>query len=68
MVLNKGGTCGITSSGTAFCWGDNSYGQSSAPIGTHFISVTARTDYSCGIREDDGTEMCWGKIARNLTD
>ena len=40
------------------CWGDNRYGQSSAPDG-HFTAISADAVRSCGIRTDR-TAVCWG--------
>ncbi len=51
-------TCGLDPDGTVICWGDDSYGQSSAPEG-RFTSVEAGGYHSCGIR-GSGELECWG--------
>jgi alpha-tubulin suppressor-like RCC1 family protein len=64
-------SCGITSTGEAYCWGDNSLGQlgdgsttaSLVPVrvtgGHQFASVTVGIFHSCGVTT--GNEVyCWG--------
>src|SRR6266511_2668593 len=53
-----GHTCGIRTTGTLACWGDNTYTQSSPPSGA-FTGVSAGLRHTCGIRTD-GTVACWG--------
>lgn len=64
-------TCGITTDGEAYCWGNNEFGQlgngstsnSVAPVpisgGLRFESVSAGWEYTCGVT-DDGIAYCWG--------
>jgi len=66
-------TCGITSSGAAYCWGDGGGGKlgnggavmSAVPIpvaGTlTFASITTGTDNACGITTA-GVTYCWGPV------
>src|SRR6266511_2183679 len=53
-----GHTCGIRTTGTLACWGDNTYTQSSPPSGA-FTGVSAGLRHTCGIKTD-GTVACWG--------
>jgi len=64
-------TCGVDTTGKAWCWGNNAGGQlgdgttitSNIPIsvfgGYTYISVSPRDFYSCGV-EVTGKAYCWG--------
>ncbi|MDA3863467.1 MAG: hypothetical protein PF689_06310 [Deltaproteobacteria bacterium] len=64
-------SCGVTDSGTAYCWGRNSDGQlgdgtttvSSTPIpvssGYTFQNISTGNYHSCGVT-DSGAAYCWG--------
>jgi len=64
-------TCGVTTGGAAFCWGDNSYLQlgaggsgssSPSPVGgghTDFVSVTVGKRHACATATTGGA-FCWG--------
>ena len=64
-------TCGVTTSGVAYCWGQGRFGRlgngteddQSAPVplsgGLTFASVSAGRDHSCGVTTD-GAAYCWG--------
>lgn len=72
--LTGGGahTCGLTSDGTAYCWGENSHGQlgdkSSAsgsaptPVSTalKFVRINAGEAHTCALTSD-GAAHCWGR-------
>ena len=65
-------TCGVTTNGAAYCWGDNTSGQlgsgisattSSSPVavtgGLTFKAVSAGFSHTCGITTA-GAAYCWG--------
>ncbi|TMQ08144.1 MAG: hypothetical protein E6J91_33910 [Deltaproteobacteria bacterium] len=65
-------TCGVTNSGAAYCWGDDSAGQLGdgdstshlSPVavqgGLTFASVSAGFDHTCGLTTG-GVAYCWGR-------
>ncbi|MGH7569479.1 MAG: RCC1 domain-containing protein [Gemmatimonadales bacterium] len=67
-------TCGVTTAGAAYCWGDNQYGQlgdgtttdRSTPVlvsgGLSFTSVSAGLNHTCAV-STGGAAYCWGKNA-----
>ncbi len=68
-------TCALTTAGTAFCWGNNDYGQlgagvfgglSDTPVqvagGLSFQSISSGGDHVCGITTG-GAAFCWGSNA-----
>ncbi len=72
LVAGHGHTCGLVSGGTAYCWGDNSYGQLGdgtvgtnrlAPVavsgGRTFTALVAGNRHTCGLTSG-GTAYCWG--------
>jgi alpha-tubulin suppressor-like RCC1 family protein len=67
-------SCGVTTSGAGYCWGDNFFGQlgdgtatsssyraSPAPVagGLSFTSISPGVSHTCG-RTTSGTAYCWG--------
>jgi len=64
-------TCGLTSGGAAYCWGDNSVGQlgegsdssGAAPVavagGLHFSQLALGRSHTCGLTAA-GVAYCWG--------
>jgi alpha-tubulin suppressor-like RCC1 family protein len=57
---DEGQTCGVTSSGTAYCWGPD---HGSTPVavaaGFSFSALTVGGDHACGLTSS-GTAYCWG--------
>jgi alpha-tubulin suppressor-like RCC1 family protein len=64
-------TCGLTSAGVAYCWGDNTSGEIgngttggplAAPVavggGLTFTELTAGDGFTCGV--SGGAAYCWG--------
>lgn len=66
-------TCGLTSSGGAYCWGADSTGQlgdgspgsdRSAPLavvdGHSFSQISSGTGFTCALEQGTGAAWCWG--------
>ena len=65
-------TCALRDDGTAWCWGDNFWGELGdgtttnrsvpAPVGTDtdWRTISAGGGHTCGVR-DDSTAWCWGR-------
>jgi alpha-tubulin suppressor-like RCC1 family protein len=66
--------CALLDNGTAYCWGDNQYGQlgpnggsgggtpaqvTGLPAGTRVVGLAAGTNHTCATL-DDGKAYCWG--------
>jgi hypothetical protein len=64
-------TCGLTTSGAAYCWGDNDYGElgngnttfSPVPVpvsgGLSFVALSTGYFHACGLTQG-GAAYCWG--------
>ena len=71
LLSSPSHTCGLTSNGAAYCWGDNYTGQlgdgsttnSPTPVavagGLSFSALGAGFDHTCGLTQS-GTAYCWG--------
>ena len=73
LVTGSDHVCGRASDGTAYCWGDNSYGQLGEnsgvtqttpvavllPTGVTFAQLSAGEMHSCGLTAA-GVAYCWG--------
>ncbi|MDQ3548338.1 MAG: RCC1 domain-containing protein, partial [Chloroflexota bacterium] len=51
-------TCGLTTTGSIVCWGDDQYGQTNVTAGT-YSQVSAGYDHTCGLTTA-GSIVCWG--------
>lgn len=51
-------TCAVDASGGLSCWGDDTYGQATAPSGT-FADVAVGNGFACA-RSGAGDVTCWG--------
>ncbi|MCL2544277.1 MAG: putative Ig domain-containing protein, partial [Nocardioidaceae bacterium] len=66
-------TCGVTTGGALYCWGDDAFGQSATRVNTNvptrvgtstaWDQVSSGSTSSCGIRTA-GSLWCWGMDAR----
>jgi alpha-tubulin suppressor-like RCC1 family protein len=65
-------TCGVTTAGAAYCWGNNEFGRlgdnstqgRSAPVpvagGLSFAAISAGNEFTCGVTIG-GALYCWGR-------
>ena len=60
-AISSGGlhTCGLRSNGSVACWGNNAYGQATAPVGETFTAISSGSGHTCGLRSN-GSAVCWG--------
>lgn len=59
--------CGLTQTGSVFCWGDNNFGQQDAPEDEQFISLSAGVNNTCGVTSDNRV-LCWGLDTHSETE
>jgi hypothetical protein len=51
--------CGLMYNGSVACFGDNSAGACAVPQHSVFQTITAGSNFTCGVRRDNSVE-CWG--------
>lgn len=51
-------TCALQSNEWV-CWGSNRFGELDIPDG-NFVTMSAGSGYTCGLRSTDGFAVCWG--------
>ena len=52
--------CGLRVDHTAVCWAAAGANATTPPHDEHFREVRAGIDFACGLRESDGSVVCWG--------
>lgn len=73
ITLGKSHTCAIDGDGVAWCWGNNTFGETGTPASDddvlvptqvdtdlRFVSITADDQATCAVTED-GEGYCWGR-------
>ena len=71
LSVGNSHVCGITTLGTAVCWGDNGQGQlgnggfgpgvpGTAQGGSTFTTISASSAVTCGTPAGGGGTLCWG--------
>jgi alpha-tubulin suppressor-like RCC1 family protein len=60
LAVSSGAICGISEDGEAFCdWSDDRFALP-VPTGERFKSISTGSRFACGLRESDGSILCWG--------
>ena len=52
--------CGLTTDGSAVCWGKYRTGLETTPAGEIFTSISSSSQHACAL-STDGTAACWGE-------
>lgn len=61
--------CGITTSGSVFCFGDNDFGQTShesVTLDYQYSDISAGGNFSCATRVSELRIDCWGDVSEQL--
>jgi hypothetical protein len=61
--------CGLTKTDTTLCWGDNSSGQATPPLGLIFKKIDAKDNFACGLVRDGINKnkiACWGNLPAGI--
>ncbi|KAJ8443914.1 hypothetical protein Cgig2_032738 [Carnegiea gigantea] len=72
IVAGGGHVCGLNLTGFLVCKGRNASGQLNFPVNEAFgfSKLALGLDYSCGIRQPNGSVVCWGgggRYSSNVT-
>ena len=59
ISAGAGHSCGVTTTGEGFCWGNNPDGRTDVPTGKTWASIAAGDNHSCGVTTI-GEGLCWG--------
>lgn len=60
LAVGEGFGCGLRDDGAIVCWGDATSVEAVTPPHGKFIAVAAEGQNACGIRDGNGTLVCWG--------
>ncbi len=60
VVVATQHACALRESGRAQCWGVDIHGETLVPQDELFSDLAVQGNNSCGIREEDGSIVCWG--------
>ncbi len=67
VSAGAGHTCGLQADGTAVCWGDNGSGQCTVPAGKLFTSISAGSQFTCGVEKSTNASIiCWGSNVNGI--
>jgi alpha-tubulin suppressor-like RCC1 family protein len=71
VAVGSANACGVTSSGDAYCWGNNAFGElgtgdttdrstaTIVPGGTKWAAISVGFDHTCALQQN-GAAYCWG--------
>jgi len=59
-------TCGLTATGSVYCWGNGSAAPAAVPGGLSFAAITTGSGSACGLTTG-GAAYCWASNSTTLT-
>jgi alpha-tubulin suppressor-like RCC1 family protein len=60
LAVGDGAICGIDDGGETFCNATDARFALPVPPGERFKGISSGSRFACGLRESDGTIVCWG--------